>query len=147
MARALAVQPKVPHARYLPLHRPPFPPTQPRAPHPPPPRPPPPPPPTPPPPPAPPPPPPPPPPHPLLAQPGGGHNIVAIDLPHIPPKEAGPDAAYEAAGHILRMWRESGVLIQDDKPALYAYQQTYSHAGVTYKRRGFFCRVRLEDFG
>jgi len=83
----------------------------------------------------------------LLAQPGGGHNIVSIDLPHIPPKEAGPDAAYEAAGHILRMWRDTGVLIQDDKPALYAYQQTYSHAGVTYKRRGFFCRVRLEDFG
>src|SRR5689334_6446720 len=64
----------------------------------------------------------------LLAQPGGGHNIVAIDLPHIPPKEAGPDAAYEAAGHILRMWRDTGVLIQEDKPALYAYQQTYTHA-------------------
>ena len=28
------------------------------------------------------------------------HNIVAIDLPHIPPKEAGPDAAYAAAADL-----------------------------------------------
>jgi uncharacterized protein (DUF1015 family) len=76
-----------------------------------------------------------------------GHNIVALDLPHIPPKEAGPDAAYEAAGHMYRMWREAGILVQDEKPAFYAYQQTYTHAGVTYKRRGFFARVRLEEFG
>src|SRR5690349_9298314 len=63
----------------------------------------------------------------LLAK--DGHNVVAIDLPHIPPKEAGPDSAYDAAGHTLRMWIESGVLKQDDKPALYAYQQTYTYAG------------------
>ncbi|HUO08677.1 MAG TPA: DUF1015 domain-containing protein [Phycisphaerae bacterium] len=76
-----------------------------------------------------------------------GHNIVAVDLPHIPPKEAGPDAAYEAAAHTMRMWLEAGILKQDEKPAIYAYQQTYTYAGNTYKRRGFFCRVRLEDFG
>src|SRR4051794_33326805 len=76
----------------------------------------------------------------LLAK--NGHNIVGIDLPHIPPKEAGPDATYAAAGHILKMWLESGILVRDEKPALYAYQQTYSHAGTTYKRRGFFSRVR-----
>ncbi|HEY4328753.1 MAG TPA: DUF1015 domain-containing protein [Phycisphaerae bacterium] len=81
----------------------------------------------------------------LLA--GDGHNIVAVDLPHIPPKEAGPDATYAAAGHTLKMWLESGVLKQDEKPALYAYQQTYTYGGVTYKRRGFFTRVRLEEFG
>ncbi len=81
----------------------------------------------------------------LLAR--NGHNIVAVDLPHIPPKEAGPDAAYEAAAHTFRMWLESGILAQDERPAIYAYQQTYSHAGANYKRRGFFTRVRLEDFG
>ena len=81
----------------------------------------------------------------LLAR--SAQNIVAIDLPHIPPKEAGPDGAYEAAGHTLRQWLEAGILKQDEKPALYAYQQTYAHAGVTFKRRGFFARVRLEEFG
>jgi uncharacterized protein (DUF1015 family) len=81
----------------------------------------------------------------LLAR--NGHNIVAIDLPHIPPKEAGPDAAYEAAGHTFRMWLEAGILKRDEKPALYAYQQTYNYGSVRFKRRGFFSRVRLEEFG
>ncbi len=75
-----------------------------------------------------------------------GHNVVAIDLPHIPPKEAGPDAAYAAAGHTLQTWLEAGILKRDAKAGLYPYQQTYSHGGVTYKRRGFFARVRLEEF-
>jgi uncharacterized protein (DUF1015 family) len=81
----------------------------------------------------------------LLAK--DAHNIVAVDLPHIPPKNAGPDAAYEGAAATLKSWLASGVLRQDDKPAIYAYQQTYSAGKKTYKRRGFFCRVQLEDFG
>src|SRR3954463_9915037 len=75
------------------------------------------------------------------------HNVVAIDLPHMPPKEAGPDATYAAAGETLQKWLGAGILKQDEKPAIYAYQQTYTYAGTTYKRRGFFSRVRLEEFG
>jgi uncharacterized protein (DUF1015 family) len=74
------------------------------------------------------------------------HNIVAIDLPHIPPKNAGPDAAYVQAGHTLRSWLEDGTLIRDDRPGLYPYLQTYTYGGVTYRRRGFFCAVKLEEF-
>jgi len=60
--------------------------------------------------------------------------------------QAGPDAAYAAAAHTLAIWLEAGILVRDAKPALYAYQQTYTYAGVTYKRRGMFTRVRLEEF-
>ena len=74
------------------------------------------------------------------------HNIVAIDLPHVPPKEAGPDEAYAAAGRTLRMWLEHGGLRRDPTPGFYAYQQTYTHAGAAYTRRGLFARVRLEAF-
>lgn len=81
----------------------------------------------------------------LLAK--NGHNIVAIDLPHMPPKEAGPDAAYEAAAHTLRSWLENGILHRDAAPAIYPYRQTYTANGTQYKRRGLFVRVRLEDFG
>ncbi|MEI8196238.1 MAG: DUF1015 domain-containing protein [Phycisphaerae bacterium] len=80
----------------------------------------------------------------LLAR--NGHNVVAIDLPHLPPSQAGPDAAYAAAAHTLATWLEAGILMRDTKPALYAYQQTYTYAGVTYHRRGMFTRVRLEEF-
>ncbi len=74
-------------------------------------------------------------------------NITALDLPHVPPKNAGPAEAYEAAGRTFRQWLENGTLKQDTQPAIYAYEQTYHHAGVEYHRRGLFCRVRLEEFG
>ncbi len=75
------------------------------------------------------------------------HNIVAVDLPHVPPKAAGPAEAYKAAGKTLHDWISQGVLQQDTQPGLYPYQQIYRHDGITYRRRGLFCRVQLEDFG
>ena len=75
------------------------------------------------------------------------HNIVAIDLPHVPPKAAGPTEAYKAAGKTLHDWIASGILRQDAQPGLYPYQQIYRHDGITYRRRGLFCRVQLEEFG
>ncbi len=74
-------------------------------------------------------------------------NIVAIDLPHVPPKVAGPLEAYTHAADQLQAWLASGALVRDDIPALYPYQQTYTHEGREYQRRGLFCRVRLEEFG
>jgi uncharacterized protein (DUF1015 family) len=81
----------------------------------------------------------------LLAQ--NPHNIVAVDLPHVPPKNAGPAAAYEQAAKTLADWMRQGILQRDGAPALYPYQQTYTYDGKTYQRRGLFCRVRLEEFG
>ena len=81
----------------------------------------------------------------LLAQ--NPHNIVAVDLPHVPPKNAGPIEAYEQAAKTLEAWIQQGVLQRDDAAALYPYQQTYTYDGKTYHRRGLFCRVRLEEFG
>ncbi len=75
------------------------------------------------------------------------HNIITVDLPHMPPKTVGPDSAYEAANKTLRQWIEQGVLVKDSKPAYYAYAQTYISGGKTYNRRGFFARVRLSPFG
>ena len=74
-------------------------------------------------------------------------NIVTVDLPHMPPKTVGPDSAYEAANHTLRQWIEQGVLVRDQKPAFYAYAQTYSSRGRVYNRRGFFAKVKLSPFG
>ena len=75
------------------------------------------------------------------------HNIVAVDLPHVPPKNAGPAQAYEQAAKTMTAWLQQGVLQRDSVPALYPYEQTYTYDGKTYHRRGLFCRVRLEEFG
>ncbi|HEX2973018.1 MAG TPA: DUF1015 domain-containing protein [Tepidisphaeraceae bacterium] len=75
------------------------------------------------------------------------HNIVTVDLPHMPPKTVGPDEAYERSHVTLQTWLKSGVLAKDARPALYPYAQTYEHAGRTYRRRGFFGLVKLSPFG
>ena len=75
------------------------------------------------------------------------HNVVAVDLPHVPPKNAGPAEAYEQAAKTIAAWLQQGVLQRDAAPALYPYEQTYTYDGKTYHRRGLFCRVRLEEFG
>lgn len=80
----------------------------------------------------------------LLAK--SDRNIVAIDLPHLPPKSLGPQEAYDGAQAKLEAWRADGTLVQEEKPALYIFHQVFQHEGRTITRRKFFCRVRLRPF-
>jgi len=75
------------------------------------------------------------------------NNIVAVDLPHVPPKEAGPDEAYRSAADLLNEWKSSGVLRRDDRPAVYAYEQTFRRAGRGYVRRAMLCGLRATELG
>jgi len=66
------------------------------------------------------------------------HNVVELDLP----------PSYEAAAQTLDEWRQNGVLIQEDEPAIWALRQDYrAPDGSTRSRNGFFARVRVEDYG
>ena len=75
------------------------------------------------------------------------NNIVTIDLPFLPPKSVGPDAVYEEANITLQAWLSAGILVQDRRPAMYPYTQSYDYNGRTFHRRGFICIVKLEPFG
>jgi uncharacterized protein (DUF1015 family) len=69
-------------------------------------------------------------------------NVVAIDLP-----QGEPDP-YESASEQLETWQLQGVLERDREPAIWAHTQEYTGpGGITHTRRGFFCRVRLEEYG
>ncbi|MAE61602.1 MAG: hypothetical protein CMJ49_09630 [Planctomycetaceae bacterium] len=81
----------------------------------------------------------------LLAQ--DPYNIVEIDLPVTPPKTVGPDEAYRRAGQTMQNWIQQGVLQRDPEPALYGYEQQFTHAGKAFKRRGVFATMDIEDFG
>jgi uncharacterized protein (DUF1015 family) len=74
-------------------------------------------------------------------------NIVAVDLPHVPPKELGPEEEYDRAASLLEQWKSSGVLVQDESRAIYAYEQTYTWAGKTYSRRSLLLGVRATPLG
>jgi uncharacterized protein (DUF1015 family) len=70
------------------------------------------------------------------------YNVVAIDLP-----EGEPDR-YAAAAELLQSWELEGSLVRDDTPAIWAHTQDYTGPdGRRLRRRGFFCRVRIEDYG
>jgi len=82
------------------------------------------------------------------------HNVVAIDLPHLPPHTVGPDEVYEKAGDIYRDWLSQQVLVRDESPALFVYHQTYTlaqgqgpNAGQTVTRRGLIANVKVQPFG
>jgi uncharacterized protein (DUF1015 family) len=47
-------------------------------------------------------------------------NVVRLTLPR---DDAGPDSKYAAAGRLLAQWRADGILLADDEPALYVYEQ------------------------
>lgn len=74
-------------------------------------------------------------------------NIVAIDLPHMPPGFAGPPEAYQRSNDLLTAWLADGTMIRDDTPSLYVYHQRFTHAGRPITRRMFFARLGIEEFG
>jgi uncharacterized protein (DUF1015 family) len=66
------------------------------------------------------------------------YNVVELDLPQ----------SYESAAEKLGEWREKGVLVQEDEPAMWALRQDYTAPdGSARIRTGFFARVRVEEYG
>lgn len=74
-------------------------------------------------------------------------NFVRIDLPHVPPKAAGPAAAYAQAAESMQAWLAEGKLVTDAEASIYVYHQRFEHAGRRYTRKKFFAALRLEEFG
>ena len=49
---------------------------------------------------------------------------------------------------LMRDWQAQGVLVRDDEPALWTLEQDYTGPdGRRRTRRGFFARVRVEEYG
>ena len=71
-------------------------------------------------------------------------NVVEVDLP----RADGGDP-YLHAQTTLEAWSQQGVVVREREPTLWAMTQEYSVPGREDRmtRRGFFCRVRVEDYG
>jgi uncharacterized protein (DUF1015 family) len=71
-------------------------------------------------------------------------NVVEIDLP----QAANGGDPYEHARDTLDEWRRDGVVVTEPEPAMWALEQSYTAPdGGERTRRGFFARVRVEDYG
>jgi uncharacterized protein (DUF1015 family) len=70
-------------------------------------------------------------------------NVVEIDLP----RSNGGDP-YMHARDTLDAWRQQGVVVREREPALWALEQEFTGPdGSRRTRRGFFARVRVEEYG
>ncbi|NQT30181.1 MAG: DUF1015 domain-containing protein [Candidatus Saganbacteria bacterium] len=78
-----------------------------------------------------------------------GHNFNFIRL--ILGKEFPGDGEYNnkyiRAAAFLDGWLRHEVIVQDEKPAFYAYEQRFKLGGKKVTRLGFFGLLRLEDMG
>ncbi|WP_394821102.1 DUF1015 domain-containing protein [Pendulispora albinea] len=75
------------------------------------------------------------------------HNVVNLILPKGPGGTDGEEK-YDHAAALLRRWREDKVLVRDEVPGFYRYDQTFVAPGSDKKqhRRGFLGLVKLVPF-
>ena len=71
------------------------------------------------------------------------YNMIHLDLP----RAEGGGERYQHTADLLRNWQETGVLVEDDEPALYLVTDTFDLEGRTFERTGLVGAVRLEPFG
>lgn len=67
------------------------------------------------------------------------HNIIRLELPK-------GDDKYNKAAEILKDWLEKGILVKEDKPAIYIYEEKFTAYGERKAIKGIICRVKLEEF-
>lgn len=73
------------------------------------------------------------------------HNITHLTLP-VASESSG---RYEASRELLDAWIANGVLLRDDVPSIYVYQQQFSipESSEPFVRTGFLTGLRLVEFG
>lgn len=67
------------------------------------------------------------------------YNIIRLELPK-------GDDPYNNAADILKMWQEKGILIRDEKPSLYIYEEEFTVYGQRKSIKGIIARVKVEEF-
>ena len=68
------------------------------------------------------------------------YNVIRLELP-----KEGEDV-YARAGEVLDMWRAKGILIHEDKPAIYIYEMEFNAYNKRRSVKGMIARVKVEEF-
>ena len=75
------------------------------------------------------------------------YNIVRITKGREFPDDSEGNNVYTRAGATLRQWLAEGILVEDERPAIYVYHQRFAApAGREYVRKGMTVLVELEDY-
>lgn len=68
------------------------------------------------------------------------YNVIRLELPR-----EGEDV-YARAGEILELWRSKGVLLHEDRPAVYIYEMEFNAYNKRKSVKGMIARVKVEEF-
>ncbi|MDR0915154.1 MAG: DUF1015 domain-containing protein [Endomicrobium sp.] len=69
-------------------------------------------------------------------------NMVNIEVPIASTTQANP---YIQASNLLHSWQIDKILLRDQKPSLYFYEQIFEHNGIKITRRGFFSLLKIDN--
>lgn len=75
------------------------------------------------------------------------YNAVRIELGKDQPGDNPVANRYQRAKDTIGEWTDKGVLRVDYMPAFYLYDQYFVFRGERRRRRGFFCALRLYEWG
>lgn len=74
------------------------------------------------------------------------YNVVRLEYGEERPEDTDWDNRYTRAARTLAQWCERAILVRDEAPAYYLYEQSFLHGGRRVWRRGIFAAVRLEPW-
>lgn len=67
------------------------------------------------------------------------NNIIRLELPK-------GEAPYEAAAAVLKNWETTGILVRDQVPTIYIYEEEFTAYGKVGTVKGIIVRLKLEEF-
>jgi uncharacterized protein (DUF1015 family) len=73
-------------------------------------------------------------------------NFVRIEFGRELPQDKDVDNKYTRAAELLNKWLERGVILADDKPAVYLHDHHFIYRNKKYRRRNLTCLVKLEEW-
>jgi uncharacterized protein (DUF1015 family) len=75
------------------------------------------------------------------------YNIVRLEQGLCYPDDSEHNNRYTRAAHTFNYWIEDRILVQDEYPSFYLYEQSFDYGGSKYFRKGVMAALRLEPFG
>lgn len=75
------------------------------------------------------------------------YNIVRVELGKDQPGDNPVESKYTRAKQTIATWLDKGALRVDFLPAFYLYDHYFVFRGERRRRRGFFCALRLYEWG
>ena len=74
------------------------------------------------------------------------YNIARVDYGEDHPGDGDSENRYSRAREQLEGWRAAGIMVKDEQPTLYVYDQEFSLHGERHMRRSIFGKLRLEEW-